>query len=511
MDDMEKRLSELDGIRTRDVWDRALNGSRRGDSPSDGGGPDGHPLARRAGVIAVALAVSAAGAGLLFAQFASDERRTQPLDGVATSSSVTIDCREPVSVTPTNVRLDRDGVRMVVENAGPADFVYMRDPEKIGRSIGFDIPGETSRQEIHSLFISPGEWLVGCFSTPFSTHEHPVEDYGATLIVEDPEGNWPIIQDEQTCGEPLPAPVETAGREAPLAGPLTGRALLYTWSDDRPGDDVFEISLANLSIAPILAGPGQAWDATWSPDGSRIAFVGGGLEEDSEIYVMNADGTGLTQLTDNDATDDLVEWRPGTDELSFRSNRDGPLTLYVMNADGSDQRRLLDFPSADRHEWSPDGSRLAFVGSDGKDDGDGCHEDHELYVMNADGSGLLRLTDDEYYEQDPSWSPDGSQIAFSASNQSDYAWEVFVVNADGTDLRRLTEYPGVDADPTWSPDGSMIAFSSDRATGPSQTEAQDGTPYVMNADGSGVRRLLDLEAVGLGDRTRAGITNWRSG
>ena len=275
MDDMEKRLSELDGIRTRDVWDRALDGSRRGDPPSDGGGPDGHSLARRAGVIVVALTVSAAGAGLLFAQFASDERRTQPLDGVATSSSVTIDCREPVSVTPTKVRLDRDGVRMVVENAGPADIVYMRDPEKIERSIGFDIPGETSRQEIRPLSISPGEWLVGCFSTPFSTYEHPVEDYGARLIVEDPEGNWPIIQDEQTCGEPLPAPVETAGREAPLAGPLTGRALLYAWTDDRPGDDVFEISLPNLSIAPILAGPGQAWDATWSPDGSRIAFVGG--------------------------------------------------------------------------------------------------------------------------------------------------------------------------------------------------------------------------------------------
>jgi hypothetical protein len=337
---------ELDGNRTRDVWDRAPDGSRRGDPPSDGGGPDGHPLARRAGVIVVALAVSAAGAGLFFAPFASDERPTLRLNGVTTSSSVTIDCREPVSVTPTTVRLERDGVRMVVENARPADIVYMRDPEKIQRSIAFDIPRETSRQDIRPVFISPGEWLVGCFSTPFSTHEHPVEDYGARLIVEDPERNWLIIQDEQTCGEPLPAPVETAGRDAPLAGPLAGRALLYAWSDDRPGDDVFEIRLPNLSVAPILAGPGQAWDATWSPDGSRIAFVGGGLEEDSEMYVTNADGSGLTQLTDNDATDDLVEWRPGTDELSFRSNRDGPLTLYVMNADGSDQRRLLDFPSA---------------------------------------------------------------------------------------------------------------------------------------------------------------------
>jgi hypothetical protein len=57
----------------------------------------------------------------------------------------------------------------------------------------------------------------------------------------------------------------------------------------------------------------------------------------------------------------------------------------------------------------------------------------------------------------------------------------------------------------------MIAFASDRATGPSRTEAQDGTPYVMNTDGSGVRHLLDLEAVGLGDRTRAWITDWRTG
>ena len=222
----------------------------------------------------------------------------------------------------------------------------------------------------------------------------------------------------------------------------------------------------------------------WSPDGRRIAFRSD-RDGNIEIYVMNADGSGVGRLTDNDFGDTQPAWSPDGRRIAFRSDRDGDFEIYVMNADGSGVGRLTDNDSYDTSPaWSPDGRRIAF-----HSDRDG---DFEIYVMNADGSGVGRLTDDDSWDDSPAWSPDGRRIAFR-SNRDDpdpkddkHVVNINVMNADGSGVVRLTGNVSWDDEPAWSPDSRRIAFASDRDG--------DGEIYVMNADGSGVVRLTDNDS-----------------
>jgi Tol biopolymer transport system component len=162
--------------------------------------------------------------------------------------------------------------------------------------------------------------------------------------------------------------------------------------------------------------------------------------------------------------------------IAFASTRDGNYEIYVMNLDGSGVVRLTTNTAGDR--WpalSPDGRRIAF-----ESDRDG---QSEIYVMSVDGSGVSRLTYNASWDTQPTWSPDGAKIAFMC------AWEICIMNVDGSGILNLTASAGPDYDPAWSPDGSKIAFTSYRDGGPNV--------YVMNAtDGSGVR-LLTGTTIGL--------------
>ena len=212
---------------------------------------------------------------------------------------------------------------------------------------------------------------------------------------------------------------------------------------------------------------------SWSSDGSRIAFISD-RDGDNEIYVMNIDGSGVIQLTDDFASDEDPEWSPDGSRIAFHSDRDGDYEIYVMNADGSGVTQLTDNSDADRGSaWSPDGTRIAF-----HSDSDG---DYEIYVMSADGSGVIQLTDNSYADGRAAWSPGGTRVAFQSDRDGDY--EIYVMSADGSGVIRLTDNSYADGGPAWSPDGSRIAFQSDRDG--------DYEIYVMSADGSGVVQLTD--------------------
>jgi dipeptidyl aminopeptidase/acylaminoacyl peptidase len=149
-------------------------------------------------------------------------------------------------------------------------------------------------------------------------------------------------------------------------------------------------------------------------------------------------------------------WSPDGRKLAFVSERDGNAEIYVMNADGSGQENLTRQPASDSHpSWSPNGRKLAFVSR--------RDTNSEIYVMNADGSGLRRLTRTPRDDRGPAWSPDGRAIAFvrtkcvpSPPCATAYGTYLYVVNADGSGLRRLTTVRGHALTPSWSADGKTI-------------------------------------------------------
>lgn len=282
-------------------------------------------------------------------------------------------------------------------------------------------------------------------------------------------------EDAPTGPRAATAPRLTTTAAAALAA--NGKIAFASYRDGNP--EIYVMNADGSAPTRLTNDPSRDDAPTWSPDGTRIAFVSNrdGL---SGIYVMRPDGSGITKVTGN--AGGTIAWSPDGARIAFTCDVGGDGEICVVNVDGTGRRSVTNTPSLDLHPtWSPDGARIAFwdLGSSYP-----VPTDSGIFVVNVDGTGRTRLTDGLGSNRAPAWSPDGTRIAFSSSRSPAENFGIFLMNADGSGVTQLTAGSDRDEVPAWSPDGTQILFAR-------ETEDDRIGIYAIRADGSGLVRLTD--------------------
>jgi Tol biopolymer transport system component len=241
------------------------------------------------------------------------------------------------------------------------------------------------------------------------------------------------------------------------------------------GTDLYTVSVDGSAVTNLTSGlAGDVSGAAWSPDGSQIAFVG--ETGNGDLYVMDADGGNRQQITSGDAVDSEPDWSPDGSQIAFtRTSGDTVTDIWVINADGTGARQVTDIEPdpeisrASSPDWSPDGQQIAFA-----------NESHivplisvsGIYVIDIDGSDLRELVPQQNAFRGPDWSPDGETILFVRPHLGGHDLPgsvLYTVDADAgaSSIRRIAgeDFTHPDA-PIWTPDGTSITMTHTPAMQP---------------------------------------------
>ena len=221
------------------------------------------------------------------------------------------------------------------------------------------------------------------------------------------------------------------------AAPLNAGRLVFV-SNRSDEEQIYTMNIDGTDVVRMNDDPFVSLEPDLSPDGKSIAFERRITDTQYEIYILQEDGLILPFSIESDID---PAWAPDGTRIVFGSGRDGNNDIYVMDLDGSNLVKLTDSPANDvEPAWAPDNSKILFESNrDGNP---------EIYMMNPDGSDQQRLTFDAANDQDPVWSPDSTKIAFETDRDGN--WEVYVMDLDSGDLTNLTNHPGEDRKPAWS-------------------------------------------------------------
>ena len=245
--------------------------------------------------------------------------------------------------------------------------------------------------------------------------------------------------------------------------------------EDRATKEVYFADYDGANVRRVTISRTLNNNPAWSPDGRAIAYTAWRPHMDvlvSHIYQGRLESPAAGSL---DVQNWLPAWSPDGSQLAFTSNRDGNSELYLMNADGKNLRRLTNHPGIDTSPtWSPQGHQLAFVS-----DRSGSLQ---VYVVGVDGTGLRRITFESHCDR-PTWSPAPyNEIAYSS--QTGPGHDIKIVDLATNEVRQLTFGLGTNESPSYAPNGRHVAFSSTRGSGKKQI-------WVIGRDGRGLRRVTD--------------------
>lgn len=324
----------------------------------------------------------------------------------------------------------------VAENeASSFDFFFVPMPQAVVSKIVFTSNRDGNRQ-IYSM-NTDGSGLTRLTNNSYND-DHPRWSPNGTKI---------LFQSDRDSTPPDPE------------NPLPAKQDIYVMNADGSGQ------------ARLTTDAADDCNAEWSPDGSKIVFQSLRNGSYYQVYSMNADGSGQMSLSNSTAADTQPSWSPNGAKIAFASERDhlGVPAIYVMNANGSNQTRLTFTSEPFRDEepvWSRDALKIAFVSTrdsvvetwqETDDDGNlltrsRVNTNKEIYLMNADGSNQVRLTNTLENDESPAWSPDGNKIVFHSSRERDAfdpTAQLWSMNPDGSNQVLITSDEFGESSPSW--------------------------------------------------------------
>ena len=270
----------------------------------------------------------------------------------------------------------------------------------------------------------------------------------------------------------LPALLAACGSsssDGPNGPPALTNTIVFV--SDRTGDhELYTISGSGGAAHLIPTMPGAKTDPVISPDGKRIVFTQGTVDASSAspLWIVNGDGTGLTQLTTAGAIDYRPTWSPDGSQIAFVSTRDGNAEIYVMNADGTGQVNVTNNAANDNSPaWSPSGSTILF--SSDRDSAAGT----AIYSMTSAGGSVTPLI----AGFNPEWSPSGTRFLFLRASQ---IW--ISESASASSVRQVTADAFFHLTPGWSPDENKLVYAT-------STTSNEEIWTIKSADGDSATQL----------------------
>jgi Tol biopolymer transport system component len=286
----------------------------------------------------------------------------------------------------------------------------------------------------------------------------------------------------------------SAPAAARIASPVPSGPIAF--SSFRDGQvDIYTMGWDGRGVRNVTRDPAPDFQPAWSPDGSVIAFVSlhTELSHFDQIFTIDPATGERRQLTDVDGGNPQAPaWSPDGSRIAFHVVYGGALDaeLFVMNADGTHLLQLTENAFEDSSlVWSPDGSRIAFV------------HDGRIETMDTDGGHVEPVTPGAMLAFDPAWSPDGDRLAFAGRRSGASQEDLFTIAVDGSAIRRISHTSKSESEPSWSPGGRWLAYALTQL----RPENDEESNWILKVRPNGTGRAR-LSATG---STRDSSPDWR--